>query len=272
MKGRADLTLILGLILVGLFVAAALLGPFLTAQAPLAADLGNRLAPPGADHWLGTDELGRDILARLAHGALTTLLMIVLVSAIAAPLGLAIGATAGLAGGWLDVLLMRLTDIALALPRLVLALALAAALGAGLINAALALALTAWPAYARLARAETRAAAGADFLAAARLAGAGPARLILVHILPLLLSTALVRLSLDLAGIVLAAAGLGFLGLGAAPPAPEWGAMIASGRKYLLDQWWVATFPGLAILLAGLGFTLLGDGLRDRLDPRTRRA
>jgi peptide/nickel transport system permease protein len=160
------------------------------------------------------------------------------------------------------------TDVFLAFPRLVLALALAASLGPGLENAALAIALTSWPAYARLARAETLAIAASDFVAAARVLGAGEARIVARHVVPLCLSAAIVRLTLEMAGIILTAAGLGFLGLGAQPPVAEWGAMVAGGRRFLAEAWWVATLPGAAILVASLGFNLLGDGLRDVLDPR----
>jgi len=164
---------------------------------------------------------------------------------------------------------MRITDIFLAFPRLILALAFVAALGPGVENAVLAIALTAWPPYARVARAETLTLRLSDYIAAVQLQGAGPIRVIFGHIMPMCLSSAIVRVTLDMAGIILTAAGLGFLGLGAQPPLAEWGAMISSGRQYLLDQWWVATVPGLAIFIVSLGFNLLGDGLRDVLDPRS---
>jgi peptide/nickel transport system permease protein len=251
-------------------VLGALLGPSF-AESALATDLAARLLPPSADHWFGTDQLGRDLFARTLAGARSTLGLAFLVAGVAAPLGLLIGSVAGSLGGYIEALLMRLTDIAMAVPRLILALALAAALGPGLLNAAIAVAVTAWPPYARQGRAETLAARKADFIAAARLCGASDWRIAFVHIAPLGLSSMLVRLSLDLAGIVLAAAGLGFLGLGAQPPAPEWGAMVAQGRTHLIDAPWVAGFPGLAILMAALGFSLLGDALRDALDPKGER-
>jgi len=165
--------------------------------------------------------------------------------------------------------LMRITDIFLAFPRLVLALAFAAALGPGIENAVIAIALTAWPPYARLARAETLTRRRAEFIQAAELQGASALRIIATQIVPLCLPSVIVRLTLDMAGIILTAAGLGFLGLGAQPPAPEWGAMVSSGRQVLLDQWWVATIPGLAIFIVSLGFNLLGDGLRDAGDARS---
>ncbi len=181
------------------------------------------------------------------------------------------GTVAGYTGGWLDVLLMRLTDIFLAFPKLILALAFVAALGAGIENAVLAIALTSWPPYARLARAETLTIRNSDYISAIRLQGAGPIRIITGHIWPLCISSLIVRVTLDMAGIILTAAGLGFLGLGAQPPLAEWGAMISSGRKYILDYWWVATMPGLAIFIVSLGFNLLGDGLRDVLDPKRQK-
>ena len=189
----------------------------------------------------------------------------------AAPLfGLFFGGLAGYLGGWVDRALMRMTDVFLAFPRLILALAFVAALGPGIENAVIAIAVTSWPPYARIARAETMTIRNSDFIAAARLQGASAARILWGHVVPLTLSSVIVRVTLDMAGIILIAAGLGFLGLGAQPPSPEWGAMIAGGRKYILDQWWVAAMPGVAICVVSLGFNLLGDGLRDVLDPKQR--
>jgi peptide/nickel transport system permease protein len=259
---------VLGLLIVLALLAVAGLAPWLASQSPIEPTLAARLQPPGDAHWLGTDELGRDIYSRIVHGARLTLYVVVLVAVIAAPVGLLIGTIAGYAGGWLDAVLMRLTDIFLAFPKLILALAFVAALGPGLENAIIAIAITAWPPYARIARAETLTVRGAEYIDAVRLQGAGSLRIILFHIVPMCSSSAIVRVTLDMAGIILTAAGLGFLGLGAQPPLPEWGAMIASGRKFLLDHWWVATMPGLAICAVSLGFNLLGDGLRDVLDPR----
>ena len=196
--------------------------------------------------------------------------MIVLVALIAAPVGLIVGTVAGYAGGWTDVVLTRITDVFLAFPKLVLALAFVAALGPGIENAVIAIAITSWPPYARIARAETLTVRNSDYIAAVRLMGAPALRIIVRHVMPLCLSSLIVRVTLDMAGIILTAAGLGFLGLGAQPPLPEWGAMIASGRRFILDQWWVAAMPGIAILIVSLGFNLLGDGLRDALDPKDR--
>ena len=257
----------LGILLVLIFVAA--LVPWLAPHDPFAQDLAARLQPPGSENYLlGSDGLGRDILSRLMYGSRITLYIVTLVTIIAPIAGLLVGTVAGYAGGWADVVLMRLTDIFLAFPRLVLALAFVAALGAGIENAVLAISLTAWPPYARIARAETLTIRNSDFIHAVRLQGAGPMRIIVKHIWPLCVSSLVVRVTLDMAGIILAAAGLGFLGLGAQPPSPEWGAMISEGRTYILDHWWVATMPGLAIFIVSLAFNLLGDGLRDVLDPK----
>jgi peptide/nickel transport system permease protein len=193
-----------------------------------------------------------------------------LVALITAPVGLLIGTLSGYVGGWLDTVLMRITDIFLAFPKLILALAFVSALGPGIENAILAIAITSWPPYARIARAETLTIRDSDFIAAVRLQGAGTARIVWSHVVPLCTSSLIVRVTLDMAGIILIAAGLGFLGLGAQPPLPEWGAMISSGRRFMLDQWWVATVPGIAIFVVSLGFNLLGDGLRDVLDPKSR--
>jgi peptide/nickel transport system permease protein len=259
-----------GLAIVGLLVLIALLAPLLASKPPNLQDLATRLRPPGAAGWFGTDELGRDIYSRVLYGTRVSLGIVTLVVVIVGPLGLLIGCTAGYVGGWVDAVLMRITDIFLACPRLILAFALVAALGPGAGDAILAIALTAWPPYARVARAETMALREADFVAAARLQGAGPLHIIVRQIMPLCLASVVVRLSLDMAGIIMVAAGLGFLGFGAQPPLAEWGAMIASGRHFIIDQWWVAFFPGLAICIASLGFNLLGDGLRDVLDPKQR--
>ena len=260
---------LIGLVIIALLLLTALFAPIIAmGVSPTDQDLANRLAAPGAAHWFGTDELGRDIFARTIHGARATLTIVALVGVIVVPIGLLVGTLAGFVGGLLDNVLMRITDVFLAFPGLVLALAFAKALGPGIVNAVIAISLTAWPAYARLARAETAAFARSDFIAAVVLQGASTPRILLRHIVPLCLSSVIVRLTLDMAGIIIIAAGLGFLGLGAQPPAAEWGAMVASGRSVVLDQWWVATIPGLAIFVVSLGFNLLGDGLRDVFDPK----
>lgn len=264
---RNPLAVIGGLIILALILTAAF-APWIAPESPVGQNLANRLMPPSADHWMGTDELGRDIFSRVVYGARITLLIVALVAVIAAPMGLIIGAVSGYFGGWADRILMGITDVFLSMPKLILALAFVAALGPGIENAIIAIAITTWPAYARIARAETLTLRNSEFIAAARLLGASHTRLIVSHILPLCTSSMIIRVTLDMAGIILTAAGLGFLGLGAQPPLPEWGAMISRGRSFILDQWWVATMPGFAIILVSLGFCFLGDGLRDVLDPK----
>lgn len=259
-----------GLVIVAVLVLVAAFAPWIAPHDPLAQDLARRLLAPGTPgNLLGTDDFGRDILSRIIFGARITLYIIALVAVTAPVLGLLIGTVAGYFGGWVDATLMRLTDIFLAFPRLILALALVAVLGPGIENAVLAIALTAWPPYARVARAETLTVRSSDYIAAIRLQGASAARIIAGHVVPMCLPSVIIRVTLDMAGVILIAAGLGFLGLGVLPPTPEWGLMISSGRKFLFEQWWVATMPGLAIFIVSLGFNLLGDGLRDVLDPRS---
>ena len=259
-------SIILGLILV------AALAPLLATQNPYEQNLNDRLLAPSAKHWFGTDSLGRDIYSRVVFGARVTLTIALLVAAISTPLGMLIGIVAGYLGGAADEILMRLADVFLAFPRLILAIAFAAALGPGVENAILAIAIAHWPSYARLARAETLNVKNNDYIQAMRVLGAGKMTIMAGHILPLTLSSIIVRMSLDMGTIILTAAGLGFLGLGAQPPMPEWGLMVSDGRQFLVDQWWVSTLPGLAILVVVMGFNLLGDGIRDVLDPRQRQA
>jgi peptide/nickel transport system permease protein len=266
---RSNGLAMLGLAIVAVLILAALFAPWLTAYSPIAQDLTLTLQPPSFEHWLGTDEYGRDTYARILYGARITLYIVMLVAVTAAPVGIIVGTVSGYLGGLADIVLMRVTDVFLAFPRLILALAFVSALGPGIENAVLAIALTAWPPFARIARAETLTVRNSDFIAAIRLQGASPARIVLGHVIPLCTSSVIVRVTLDMAGIILTAAGLGFLGLGAQPPLPEWGAMISAGRRFLLDQWWVATIPGIAIFIVCLGFNLLGDGLRDVLDPKS---
>ncbi len=258
-----------GLAITAMLIGCAVLAPWITGSNGLDPNLGNRLQPPSAGHWFGTDELGRDIYDRIIWGSRITLYIVGLVSVIVVPIGLVIGVVAGYVGGWVDNVLMRLTDIFLAFPRLILALAFVAALGPGLENAVLAIALTTWSPYARIARAEALTIRNSDFILAAQSQGIPAGGILVRHVTPLCISSVIVRLTLDMAGIILTAAGLGFLGLGAQPPTPEWGAMISLGRQYLLDQWWVPTIPGIAIFVVSLGFNLLGDGLRDVLDPKS---
>jgi peptide/nickel transport system permease protein len=260
---------VLGALIILLLVLMAITAPLIATADPVAQNLAARLQPPSAAHWMGTDELGRDIWSRVVYGTRITLEIVVLVAVLAAPIGLLVGAVAGYFGGWTDRLLMGLTDIFLSMPKLILALAFTAALGPGIEHAIIAIAIASWPGYARIARAETLTIRRSEFVAAVELQGASAARVIGAHILPLLTSSLIIRVTLDMAGIILTAAGLGFLGVGAQPPQPEWGAMISAGRSFILNQWWVATMPGFAIVIVSLGFCFLGDGLRDVLDPRS---
>ena len=257
-----------GMVLVGLLVLLAALAPWLAPADPLRQDLAQALLPPGPGHWFGTDEFGRDVMSRLLYGTRITLFIVVLVTVVVGPLGMAVGVVAGYYGGRVDAVLMRLTDVVLSFPSLILALAFVAALGPGLDHAVLAIALTAWPPIARLARAEALTLRQADFIVAAQLQGASNARVLFKHLVPLCLPSVLVRLTMNMASVVLTAAGLGFLGLGAQPPLPEWGAMISEGRRYMLDSWWLVAAPGAAILAVSMAFNLVGDGLNDALDPR----
>lgn len=256
-----------GVVLVLLFAAA--FAPLLTAYSPAAQDLGSRLLPPSATHLFGTDGFGRDIFTRVLYGSRITLLVIVLVSMIVLPVGLTIGVVAGYFGGLADVLLMRITDVFLAFPKLILALALVAAMRPSIESAILAIAITSWPPYARLARVETMRMRGQEYVDAAKIQGASSVWILRKHVVPLCLPSIVVRLTLDMSYIVLVAAGLGFLGMGAQPPQPEWGLMVAEGRSFILDYWWISALPGVAILMVSLGFNLLGDGLRDVLDARS---
>ncbi|WP_377846098.1 nickel transporter permease [Bosea sp. UC22_33] len=257
-----------GLVIIVLLLLIAAFAPVIAPFDPIAQALDKRLMPPSATNWFGTDALGRDIFSRIVYGTRITLVIVLLVVVTVGPFGLLIGAISGYYGGWVDRLLMRITDVFLAFPRLVLALAFVAALGPGIVNAIIAIAITTWPPYARVARAETMVIRNQDYIAAMRLQGASQARIIWKHVVPMCMSSLIVRTTFDMAGIILTAAGLGFLGLGAQPPMPEWGAMISAGREQIFDQWWVATFPGVAICIVALGFNLLGDGLRDVMDAR----
>ncbi|WP_406568474.1 ABC transporter permease [Agrobacterium salinitolerans] len=261
-----------GFAILAIMVVVAIFAPLIAPYDPARQALENALQPPSWVHLAGTDEFGRDIFSRLVYGTRITIQTVLSVSVIVGPIGLAIGVMAGFFGGRTDAILMRATDIVLSFPSLVLALAFAAAMGAGLGTAIIAISLTAWPPIARLARAEALVVRNTDYVAAARLYGASPMRILFLYIAPMCIPSVIVRLTLNMAGIILTAASLGFLGLGAQPPLPEWGAMISSGRKFMLDYWWVAVMPGIAILLTSLAFNIAGDTLRDLLDPRHARS
>ncbi|UFJ41453.1 ABC transporter permease subunit [Brevibacillus humidisoli] len=249
----------------------SVLAPLITPYDPTKINILERFSPPTAKHWFGTDEVGRDILTRILYGARLSLGVGVAVVFAAGLLGTVIGCISGYFGGRLDQLIMRLMDMILAFPSLVLAMALAATLGPNLVNAMIAIAIVKIPVYVRLARAETLALREKLFVKAAVTFGIRPWRIILRHILPNAVSPVVIQVTLDIGDAILLVATLGFLGLGAQPPTPEWGAMISVGWKYLLDYWWYPTFPGLALFLASCGFNLIGDGIRDILDPKANR-
>jgi peptide/nickel transport system permease protein len=268
---RSPLALI-GFLIVAGFVAIAVSAPFLAIQNPLAQDLGHRLSAPAAGHPFGLDSLGRDVFSRVMYGARISVVSGVSVVVAAILFGTTAGTAAGWHGGWWDEALMRVTDMFLAFPPLVLAMAISAILHPSLTNALIAISITSWPSYARLARAQTLAIRPRNYIEAAKAQGARDLSIVLRHLVPNAIAPLFVQATLDIGGIILTAAGLAFIGFGAQPPTPEWGLMVSEGRSFLMDQWWIATFPAVAILLLVLGFNLLGDGVRDLLDPRLRKA
>lgn len=258
-----------GSTIVILWILVALLAPLMAPYPPDAQDIVNRLAPPSAAHWLGTDVLGRDVFSRLIYGARLSLLAGFSVVLLGAAIGVTIGIVAAWARGFVDEALMRFTDLVLCFPPIILALAIAAALGIGSTNTILAMLVVWWPKFARLARALALVQRSQEYVEAATVLGLKPVRILGRHILPNTLGPLAVLVTLDLGNAILTFAGLSFLGLGVVPPTPEWGSMVAEGRE-LVEQWWVAAFPGFAILTVVVGFNFLGDGLRDWLDPRAR--
>jgi peptide/nickel transport system permease protein len=234
-------------------------------------DPPNRLLPPDGIHWFGTDRMGGDIYSRLLFGARLTILIAVVATSVSVLIGVPVGLVAGYYTSRVSDLLMRISDIFLAVPQIVLAIAIAQTLGPAIQNVILALSVTYWPFWARLVYAETRSVRNEVFIEAAIALGASPWRVMILHVLPSIASSVIVRTTIGMGGTILVAAALGFLGLGPPPPTPEWGRMIAESREFLPQAWWYATAPGGAILLVVLGFNLLGDGLRDVLDPRLRR-
>jgi len=253
-----------------LLLAVALAGRNATLFDPLRIAPADKLLQPSFLHPFGTDDLGRDLLSRVVAGARISLLVGVLVLAIAMSVGVGLGLVAGYWGGWMDEVIMRTTDIFLSFPRLVLAIAIAATLGPGLYNAMVAVALSWWPWYTRLVRGQLLSLREHEFVQAALSLGAGRPRILVRHLLPNVGTTVVIQASIDFGYAILATASLSFTGLGAQPPTPEWGAIIAQARSYMIDAWWFPTFPGLAIFLAVLGFNLLGDAIRDAFDPRLR--
>jgi peptide/nickel transport system permease protein len=268
---RANPLLVLGAAMSLLIVVVALLAPVL---APFPADAGSAthpfavLRPPSALHWFGTDNVGRDILSRVIYGTRISPIVAIFVLLISCVIGIPLGAAAGYFGGWLDEVLMRVTDIFLAFPPLLLALALAAVLPPSLTSLVIAISVTWWPWYTRLIRGQAASVAGRPYVEACRALGIPSYRILLRHILPNSITPLIVQVSLDFGGVILTASALSFLGLGAQDPTPDWGLMVAEGQNYFTTAWWVVTFPGLAILVTAFAFTLLGDGLRDLLDPK----
>ena len=270
---RGNALTAIGIAVIGLFVLVALLAPWL---APYPGDATGQVHPsdallaPSATHLMGTDQLGRDLFSLVLLGARVSLGAGFVTILFALVIVVTLGLVAGYSGGWLDEVIMRLTDVVLGFPSLLLAVAIAATLGASLDHAVLAIALSWWPWYTRLIRSQVVSLRHADYVQAARLSGLGRARILLRHILPNALTPVVVQASMDLGSVILTLAGLSFLGLGAQPPTPEWGLIVADGQNYVLTNWWYVTFPGLAILISVSALNLVGDGLNDLLNRRER--
>ncbi|MGI8553496.1 MAG: ABC transporter permease [Dehalococcoidia bacterium] len=270
---RSSTLSLIGLSLIIFLLAVAISGPW---WAPFPQDATGAIHPvdrfiaPGAGHLFGTDELGRDVFSRIVLGTRVSLLAGVIVLTVAISIGVTVGSIAGYFGGRIGELLMRLTDIMLAVPGIFLALAITAALGPGITHAMMALSVTWWPGYARLVHGLVQSGREEDYIQAARSVGAGSRRIIFLHIVPNIFGSVIIKASLDFGFAILSLASLGFIGVGARPPTPEWGSMISEGRQYLPQHWWYSTFPGLAMFLAVFGFNMLGDGLRDVFDPSSR--
>jgi peptide/nickel transport system permease protein len=276
MAVRGNPLLVAGLVLATALVVIAIFAPLI---APYPGDAGSAthplesFLPPSSHHWFGTDDVGRDVFSRVVYGARISLSVAAVVIAFSCVVGVPLGIAAGYFGGIVDNVLMRVTDIFLAFPALLLALALASVLTPSIGNATLAIAVTWWPWYARLARGQAASVAGRPYIESCRALGISPLRTLFRHVLPNSVTPVIVQASLDVGGVILTAAALSFLGLGAQDPTPEWGLLVSKGEAYFTTQWWLVTFPGAAILIAALAYNLVGDGLRDRLDPRrvTRR-
>jgi len=257
-----------GLALTIAFLLLTVLAPIIAPYDPYDQDLSSALSPPSLDHWLGADQYGRDVLSRVLYGTRTALLAVVVADGLALVAGCALGLVAGFFGGAVEAVIMRLVDVLLAFPYLLLALIIVAALGPGLTNSMIAIGIVYTPQYARLIRGQVLSIRQTDYVRAARALGSSQLRLMLRHVLPNSFPPILVMATLQAGSVVVETAGLSFLGLGAQPPSPDWGALLAEGQSYFLTAWWIATFPGLAIFLLVLGFNLLGDALRDHFDPR----
>jgi len=266
---------VIGLCMVLLLVVVAITGSWWVPypeDATGALHISQRFQSPDLAHLFGTDEVGRDVFSRVVLGTRISFQVGAIILVVAISIGVTLGGIAGYAGGWANEIIMRITDIMLTFPGIFLALAITAALGPGVRNAMLALSITWWPGYARLVQAQVLSAREDDYVEAARSIGAGHRRILFRHILPNLLSAIIVKASMDIGFAILSLAALGFIGVGAQQPTPEWGAMVAFGRRFLPHYWWYSTFPGLAMFFTVFGFNMLGDGLRDVLDPQARRA
>jgi peptide/nickel transport system permease protein len=260
----------LGAGIIAIWLLIALTAPWISPYLPDTVDVTNRLQPPSSGHWLGTDALGRDVLTRLLYGSRISLLTGFIVVLVGAAFGTLIGAIAAFARGKVEEIIMRVTDLVLCFPPIILALAIAAALGIGTTNTIIAMLVVWWPKFSRLARSLVIVQRSQEYVEAAMVVGLSPSRTLIRHILPNAVGPLVVLVTLDVGNAIITFAGLSFLGLGVVPPTPEWGSMVAEGRE-LVAQWWVASFPGLAILTIVLGFNFLGDGIRDWLDPKSRR-
>jgi peptide/nickel transport system permease protein len=261
---------LIGAFLIAVLVVMALIPQIIAPYDPIQIELSERLLSPRSSHWFGTDNFGRDIFSRVIYGARISLVTGVIVLSSAALVGSAVGLLSGYLGGWVDDVMMRVTDVFMAFPVILLAMVIVVVLQPGLINTTIALIIVWWPSYARLMRGQVLSIRGRPYVEAAISCGASPWRVMSRHILPNSFAPLMVQITMDMGYVVLTAAGLGFLGLGAQPPAPEWGVMISDGRKYFLEAAWIPVFPGLAIAITVLAFNLVGDDLRDWLDPRSR--
>ena len=260
---------VLGALVILAWIAVSIAAPLLSSFDPTEVNVDNRLDPPSAEHWLGVDGLGRDVFTRVLYGGRVSLPVAAVVVIVASIFGTLYGAMAGYLGGWVDEITMRIVDMVLAFPSLILAMAIAAALGSSIVNSMLALLVVWWPPYARLARGQVLALRARDFVSAAEALGLKERRILLRHVLPNAVAPSIVLMAMDFGNAIIITAALSFLGLGAVPPTPEWGAMVAEGRE-LTAQWWISTFPGVAILMVALAANFVGDGLRDAIDPKLR--
>ena len=260
---------VLGALVILAWIAVSVMAPALSSFDPTEVNVDNRLAAPSAEHWLGVDGLGRDVFTRVLYGGRVSLPVAAVVVVLASIFGTMYGALAGYLGGWFDEVTMRIVDMVLAFPALILAMAIAAALGPSIENSMLALLVVWWPPYARLARGQVLALKARDFVSAAAALGLRDRRILLRHVLPNAAAPSIVLMAMDFGNAIIITAALSFLGLGAVPPTPEWGAMVAEGRE-LTAQWWISTFPGVAILMVALAANFVGDGLRDAIDPKLR--